>query len=264
MSVLRERALLSPAVLCAFFFLHQNPGPPAIQAPLDAILKKAADYCQRLEKAALDFVCLEEVTEASAHFTPAVNVYLYDYQFIRKKGETQERRNLLRVNGKKANVKDSALHGVAFQYENVLFGPVGLLSRFWQTYHDYRLVGEETIKGKKVAVIEVTPASVSLEPHCYGRAWVEEDDGGVAKIVWDQKSLGNYPAVEEWARSHGSELRITSFSEYELEKNGLRFPSRNFSEQAYIDAEKRTIVAARISVVYRNYKFFTVESEVTY
>src|SRR4030066_1356029 len=39
-----------------------SPGP-AEEARLSPILNKAIRYCRRLEKAALDFVCLEEISE---------------------------------------------------------------------------------------------------------------------------------------------------------------------------------------------------------
>jgi hypothetical protein len=151
-----------------------------------------------------------------------------------------------------------------FRYENVLFGPVGLLSKSWQAHHEYTFIGEDTIDKEKTVVIEATPGPTLAKPHCYGRIWIKEDDGSVLKIVWDQKSLGNFKTVEDWARIHEAEPLITAFSEYGLEKNGLRFPSRNYSEQAYVNSDKQKIVNARISVIYKKYKFFTVETEVHY
>ena len=243
-------------------------GQAALARPDDvrlaAVLKKCADYCERLGGAALDFVCLEEVKELTAHFSPEVKTCLYDYQFVRKNQEAKEKRNLVAIDGKKVLAREADLQAVMFRYENVLFGPVGLLSKSWQAYHEYRMVGEEGSGPQKTVVIEATPSSVPLEPHCYGRVWVREGDGAVLKIVWDQRSLGNYRDVQEWAKSHGYEARITAFCEYGVEKKGLRFPSRNFSEQAYLDTDKRKTVMAAIDVVYKNYKFFTVETEVKY
>jgi hypothetical protein len=232
------------------------------RARLDAILKKSAEYCRRLEKAALDYVCLEEVTEESIRFTRKTDVYLYDYQFVRKNKQTKEKRDLLSVNGRKTKSRDSSLQTVMFLYENVLFGPVGLLSESWQSYHDYRLVGEDAIGKERAVVIEATPGPGPLEPHPYGRIWIKENDGSVLKIVWDQRSLRNFQMIEEFAKSQGAEPQITAFSEYGREKNGLRFPSRNYSEQGYILSGKRKIANARISVLYKKYKFFTVETEV--
>jgi hypothetical protein len=231
---------------------------------LAAILKKSGEYCQRLDKAALDFVCLEEVTEMTRFYTPHTDVYLYDYQFIRKDRETKETRNLISVNGEKANTQDSTLDTVMFQYKNVLFGPVGLLSTAWQAYHDFRLVEEDTLSNEKVVVVEATPNAFLVTPHCYGRIWIKEEDGSVLKIVWDQRSLGNFRAIEEWAKLHDAEPRITAYSEYGVEKNGLRFPSRSYTENAFIEKNNRKLVNAEISIFYRSYKFFTVETEVKY
>ena len=256
------------------------------QARLVAILKKSAEYCQRLEKAALDFVCLEEVTEPSRYDTsksdvylhdsefsyrqvlqdhsPPANVYLYDYQFIRKGLEAREKRNLIAVNGKKKNIQDSSLHTVMFQYKNVLFGPAGLLSKSWQSYFSYKLVGEDFVNKEKVVVIEATPALPLAEPHPYGRVWVKEEDGSVLKIVWDQRSLANFQSIEEWAKAHDAIPQIIAFCEYGFEKNGLYFPSRNYAENASIKTNKKKFVYTKVDVRYKNYKFFTVETEIKY
>ena len=235
---------------------------PADQPRLAAILKKSAEYCRRLEQAALDFVCLEEVTEETVHFTRDTRVYLYDYQFIRKNKQTKEKRDLISVDGKKYKVRDSSLQTVQFLYENVLFGPVGLLSESWQEVYSYRLVGEDKVGKEKAVVIEATPKPELTEPHLYGRIWVKENDGSVLKIVWDQRSLRNFKMIEEFAKSQNAEPQIIAYSEYGREKNGLRFPSRNYSEQGYILSSKHKVANARISVVYKKYKFFTVETEV--
>jgi hypothetical protein len=271
----------------AFIFsTRQNAPVQADQLRLAALLKKSADYCRRLESAALDFVCLEEVREASRYYasnsdiyrydyqfnrletsrdqTPKTDVYLYDYQFIRKGMETQEKRNLISVNGKKKNIQDSSLQTSLFFYKNVLLGPVGLLSKSWQGHFAYQFIGEDSVKKEKTVVIEVTPGLTLTEAHPYGRAWVKEDDGSVLKIVWDQKSLGNFQTVEEWAKAQNAEPMITAFSEYGFEKNGLHFPSRNYVENAFIKKGGQKFVNTEISVRYKNYKFFTVETEVKY
>jgi len=234
------------------------------QARLAAVLKKAADYCRRLDNAALDFVCMEEVTETSHNLSPNTDVYLYDYQFIRKAGGAKERRNLLAVNGKKKDLRDTSLHTGFFQYRNVLFGPIGLLSEYWQSLLGFKLVGEDMLHDLKAVIVEATPGPELTEPHLYGRIWISEDDGSVLKIVWDQRSLGNFKMIEEWAKGHEAEPQIISFSEYGFEKNGLRFPSRSYTDQAYLRKDRGRFSSAEISVVYKDYKFFTVETETIY
>ena len=257
-----------------FFLLFLSlclwPGHAASQAPADsarlaAILQRAADYCQRLDKAVMDFVCLEEVSETSHNLTPNTDVYLYDYQFVRKAGGgAKERRNLVSVNGKKADFRNTPLHTGFFQFQNVLFGPIGLLSRYWQAFLDYRIVAEEELDGQKAMVVDAVPASGFVEPHPYGRIWIREKDGAVLKIVWEQRSLGNFKIAEEWAKQHDSEPAITSSSEYGFEKNGIRFPSRSRTEQAYTNKDRGKYVSAEISVAYRKYKFFQVETETVF
>jgi len=271
----KEKNLGGPAILFlgGFIIMSLTPFLPGRQAQrpdqtdssrLAAVLKKSGEYCRRLDRAALDFICLEEVSEMTRSFTPHTELYLYDYQFIRKNRETKEKRNLVAVDGKKTEVHDSPLYTAAFQYKNVMFGPVGLLSSTWQAYHDFKLADEELFSKDRVVVVEATPNSFLVTPHCYGKIWIKEDDGSVLKIVWDQRSLGNFRSAEDWAKAHDAELQITAYTEFGFEKNGLRFPSRNYSEYAYLDKNKRKFVNAEISIVYKNYKFFTVETEVKY
>jgi len=241
-----------------------GPQEPADQSRLAAVLKKAVEYCRRLDKAALDFTCLEEVKETTHFYTPSTDIYLYDYQFVRKGEGIQERRNLVSVNGKKSNVRDTPLNTASFQYKNVLFGPIGLLSEFWQAYHNYRIVGEETTQGAGALMVEATPKPDLPVTHPYGRIWIKPGDGSVLKIVWEARSLGNYKMAEEWGLANDAEPRITAFTEYRFEKNGLRFPSLNHTEEAYIRKDKRKYTSAEISTTYRGYKFFTVETEVKY
>jgi len=259
--IVRVILLIATIILSSDPAIPQNPTD---QAKMATILRKSAAYCQRLDKAALDFVCLEEVTETSFNLSPSTDVYLYDYQLIRKAGGTKERRNVVSVNGKKADFRDVPLHTVKFQYENVLFGPVGLLSEYWQSRLDYRIVGEEAFNGLKAVIVEATPGPDLIEPHPYGNIWIRKDDGSDFKIVWDQRSLGNFKMIDEWAKDHDAEPLITSFSEYGFEKNGLRFPSRSYTEQAYLRKDRGKSASAEISVLYKDYKFFTVETETIY
>ncbi len=260
------------------------------QQRLTAILSKARSYCQRLERAALDFVCQEEVSERydatrettqdllvpgqksgyvgtqpiqMASPVKASNRYLYDYQFVRKNQQAKEKREFLEVNGKKS-ARGSYAAPTQFQYENILFGPVGLLSESWQPYHKFEIIGEEIINGEKWVVLEATLKASLGRPHAYGRAWVSEADGSVFKIAWDQKSLGNFQVIEERAKKLKAEPQVTSLSEYGFEKNGLRFPSRDSTEEAYIEKDGKKFVRAETIIVYKNYKFFTVETEIKY
>ncbi len=252
-----------------------------------AILNRALRYCRRLENVALDFVCLEEISERidlsrdkedevyvpmGAGIRTQIkiakrkqdNTYLYDFQFTRKGELKKENRNLLEKNGKPVKQKDAQLETSVVQVRNVLFGPLGLLSENGQGYHDYQWVAEEDIQGEKAAVIDVTPKKTLTGTHGYGRVWVRENDGAVLKIEWKPESISGYEELVDRAKKYGSELSIALVTEYGFEKNGIRFPNRDYSEEAYIKPDGRKFVRSRTSVIYRDYKFFTVETDIKY
>ncbi len=238
------------------------------------LLGKTALYCQRLENAALDFVCLEEITEEIDHSRewPAgaenpenpfqKNSYLYDFQFIRKDIIKKEARTLLLINGRAATVKDDGLLTSAVQVENVLFGPIGLLGEDWRPRRNFRIAGEDAVGGERAVILESRMRPGMEGRHCDGKAWIRESDGSVLKIEWDQSTLGGFKQIEERARSFKAEPRMTSTTEYGFEKNGLRFPSLDITEEAYLKAGKEPFIRARTVIRYKNYRFFTVESKV--
>jgi hypothetical protein len=260
---------------------------PTKEVRLAAILNKSIKYCRKLEKAALDFVCLEEISEKIDYSRDREdeisfplpegirtqikiakrkqeNTYLYDFQFTRKGELKKESRNLLEKNGKMAKEKEAPLETSVFQVRNVLFGPLGLLNENMQGYHDYQFIGEEEVQNEKLAVIEVTPKKTLTGPHAYGRVWIKEGDGSVLKIDWEPESIPNFETLEARAEKYRSELSVTLITEYGFEKNGIRFPSRDYSEEAYLKPDGKKFVRSRTSVIYRDYKFFTVETDIKY
>ncbi len=274
--------------------LAGSSGPPSRQETdpgsderLARVLERTQAYCAKLEKASLDFTCLEKIEEKTypspeirpdtpvvtggsiaysypSRRSPYVNSYVYDYQFVRKGDKKAERRILVEENGHKKMEEDAELATLTVRVENALFGPIGLLGAQWQAYHDYRIVGEETQKGKKVLVIEAAPRPTLKRPHCYGRIWVQEDDASILKIVWEPTSVGNFGKIEATARGLGAEPRLNSVTEYGLLKNGIRFPSKDTTEEAYELKNGKTFVRSLTTIVYKDYKFFTVETEVIY
>ena len=53
-------------------------------------------------------------------------------------------------------------------------------------------------------------------------------------------------------------------TEFAVEKNGLRFPSADLTEESYRGADGKLFVRARTNVVYKDHRFFTVETEATF
>ena len=126
------------------------------QSELNEILKKCAEYCQKLETSSLYYICTEEIKERIFYSSRPVmgikrhtrffkeNTYIYDYQLIRKDKKINERRILIKENGKKKNIKNAQLKTKRFYHEYVIFGPVGLLGGKQQRNFDYKFFTVET------------------------------------------------------------------------------------------------------------------------
>jgi len=296
-----RRAAAIPFVLAAalIFELPAQEAPAQKVDPfqLALVLKSARQYCRRLEKAALDFVCQEEVrefvdltrdnvpnlvtqvpsvTSVSGGWTPghraelrldtpptgkSDNTYLFDYQFVRKSGEVKENRILLEKNRKKPGKKEEPPKTVTFQYADVLLMPVRLLDEGFGAYYDYRLVREDELNGTKAWVLEVVPRLAVVDVYLGGRLWLKKEDSSVLRIDWDPATFGRYEIIEQRAKNFGSKPEVTSYTEFGFEKNGLRFPSLDLTEEAYVDKDGARFARAVTKVVYKEYKFFTVETE---
>ena len=276
--------------------LYAQEVPAAAPDPfqLGLVLKQARQYCSRLEKAALDFVCLEEVTEIldpsrdrgemAMRFSPGLlgrysdppsrasfirnpvnakidNTYLYDYQFIRNEGKVEEKRALLEKNGHKADAKTPRPEVSAFNYSDILLGPVRLLDERFEEFYAFRLLGREEADEQAAWVLEVSPRLSGVSRYLGGKIWISVDDSSILRIEWDPSTFGNFESVQATAKSYEAEPEVRSYSEFGILKNGLRFPSADLTEEAYRGSHGKLFVRAKTGVIYKDYKFFTVETE---
>lgn len=280
--------VVSALVLFPGLLVQDAPPARTDQSRLASVLKGGREYCRRLETAALDFVCLEEASEridlsrdgkavvvdptaiysresAPSRVPPAdliiKNSYSYDYQFIRKEGQVKEKRVLLSINGKKAQGKDAPARTEAFQYADILQAPIQLLDERFSEFYAYRLVREDVSNKEKAWVLEVSPRLSVVESYLGGTLWLRQSDYGILRIDWDPATFGRYESIRHRAKEQNVEPRVTSFTEFGFEKNGIRFPSQDFTEEGYLDKGGKKFVRAVTTVVYKNYRFFTVETE---
>ena len=250
-----------------------HPPQEVDQSPLPRLLEAAAEYCRRFGNASLDYVCLEEVTEVSyspyrvVPWSPGnpvvleiVNHFLYDYQLLMTAGKIQEKRILLEENGKKKHVPDAPLKVKRFPYHHIILGPM-LVSEAWQPLHDYRIIGREKAIEESCLVLEAVPKQGVETDHLFGRIWVSERDDQLLKFEWNQKSIGNYEKIEKIAKKLRANPRITIVMEYAHMKNGIRFPSKYVLSEEYVRKGAR-VIGSVTTVLYRDYKFFTVETKV--
>lgn len=233
------------------------------QEELEIILKKCAEYCEKLSNSVLDFVCMEKITE-TLNPQRTTNTYTYDYQMIRKNNQIRDRRILLEENGNKKHEEDALLKTKRYKHHDIIFGPIGLLAELWQSQYDYKIIQRKRFKGDKVVIIEATPNDKKTTSHPYGKVWIREGDFCIVKIEWDQRSLGNLDVLEDDAKRFNSTPEVKIYAEYAFEKNGIRFPSKYNIVETYYRERVRYLTRSRILTTYKDYKFFTVESAVKY
>jgi hypothetical protein len=255
------------------------------QEEVKKILEECADYCEKLSHLVLYFVCREEITERIDHSEPKAigqfstddpkrirknaqfpglekSVYIYDYQLIRRDNKTKEKRILLKENGQKKNEQNAPLKTRRFKHIYMVFGPIGLLSKYNQQFYDYKIVEETKFNGEEVFVIEAAPKSDIKSDKLFGKIWLRRSDFCILKIEWNQTSVGNYKEIEKIASNLNAIPQITFITEFDFEKNKIRFPSKYLLEEEYIKAEGGRYKKSEIIVLYKDYKFFTVETEV--
>lgn len=262
--------------ICLLGFQKNSP------QDLDAILKKSAEYCEKVANLVLDVVCKEKITETiykrrwlssafmrareqrhpviSSDFKYAKggktiqNEYVYDYQLIRKDREIKEQRILIEENGGRRNEKNAKLK-TRFVHEYMILGPYGLLRKERQPYHDYRIMEEKKLWGKDVIIIEAIPKPGFTSVHSWGKVWISKNDYSILRIEWDQGSIKGIENIQE-------DVIISTMTEYKFEKNGIRFPSLFTLEETY-GKQKARYSQSKMKVIYEDYKFFTVKTDVS-
>lgn len=109
-------------------------------------------------------------------------------------------------------------------------------------------------------MLEVTPRMAIADRYLGAVIWLKKSDASVLRIDWDPTTFGSYENILARAHAYGSEPAVVSRTEFGIEKNGLRFPSVDFTEEAYQKSGER-FIRATTRVSYSQYKFFVVETE---
>jgi hypothetical protein len=272
------------------FGIHaQTPAKGSAEdvALLEQVMQKTGDYCERLKAVALDFICHENIKENTYFYNKQSSyrrsnitgdlvfgtqlklrriqdkTFVYDYQMIRKEEERYEKRDLLEENGKKKEKKDAQLELQRYFAQYLVYGPVGFLSHSWQQHFDYAIVGREELDGRSTLVITATPTEEREDNHSFGKIWVDVSDFSVLKIEWDPRSIPGYS--EELDSSIGNLRREITWSvAYGVEKNGIRFPSFQRLEEVLINHTGNRSTKYEVEIVYDEYQFFIVETEIKY
>jgi tetratricopeptide (TPR) repeat protein len=244
--------------------LGKSAAEKAQDQKLNRILKKAAHYCKRLDHAVIRFFCKEDIKEHSKYQgNTNRQTLLYEYQLIHENDKFTERRILLRKNGRKTRQEDVPLETVTYQYEKLIFGPIGFLAKGWQNHFDYKILGEEDYNGEKAIVLEVLPLRWSNINLRGGKIWLKASNMAVLKIQFMPKYLvTNFVRALENATWNNAELHIDFICEFNVERSGIRFPSKYLIEESHISPNGERKIKSKIDVTFKDFMFFAVASEV--
>jgi len=184
---------------------------------------------------------------------------------IKKGRKFEEKRILLEENGEKKHQENAELKTKRFYSKRSVFGPIGLLNKDSQELYDYEILKVDNLKGKKTYVIEIKPKEKMADRPNYGKAWIDAKDSGVLKIETEEESLVGFEKLKEQSEKQGLTPVITVVHYFEIEKNGIRFPSRTVFEEDYIGPRiKGRKKKSKTVITYDDYRFFIVEVEVKY
>ena len=285
---------LIPALLAAAVALFAPPGGQLTgmqnelkdEARLREILQSTGEYCERVKKIALHYICEEHIIDIENFFRGASRAlgmqreekafdirrvkrrtYRYDFQLVRKGEDLWEQRVMLEKNGRKRHQENADLSHLKYHSQYLIFGPVGFLSRYWQGHFTYSLIGEDMIDGKPAFIIRADPTEVRLDNYNIGRIWVNQDFQ-IVRLEWEPASIQNYEDEILISRLGPFQKKVVWTVDYTVEKNGVRFPGRQFIQEIfYRDSESglhQKTVKRETRFEYSAYKFFIVETDVRF
>jgi len=239
---------------------------------LEGLLKGAAEYCEKLKKAAFHYLCKEKIVETqmplsigtdaqrdvAAH--PYGNAYSrssdwvereivdqtrtqkneYNYR-LKKIGERvkEEREAIADLEGEKEppppviiDINDIR-KSIRFLSSKAVFGPITLLDARRQDNYDFRLLGHQELKDRPAAVIEAYPKSEKDAQFIYGRIWIDREDFSVLKIKANPNSILGYDKLKKLAGELNTRLFLDLETEFFKYRDGIRFPTQIHFEESY-------------------------------
>jgi hypothetical protein len=289
-----SKLLLIPALLSLTVWLFAPAGRQAgriqnearDQALLQEILRSTGEYCERVKNIALYYICQENIVDIENFFSgasralgmrgekKAFNIrrvkrqtYTYDYQLIKNGDDLSERRIMLERNGKKKHRENADLNHLKYYGQYLIYGPVGFLSRYWQNHFTYSLIGEDTIDGEPVFIIQADPNEVRLDNYSIGRIWVN-GDFQIVRLEWEPASIQNYEDEILISQQGPFQKKVVWTADYTVEKNGVLFPGRQLIQEIFFqDSEggfQKKAVKRETRFEFNAYKFFIVETDVIF
>ena len=267
----------------------------AAGSDLAQILEGVAAYCEKLETAALEFICEEKIGEThynfatepkwgglvvSSHDTGQIvsqaffpqwdpqrtikSDYVCDYLFVRRGDQVEERRVVLKDNGKKMPDRATLLEEKRFIALNPVLAAVDLLGRGRQALFNYRIISRTDFRGRKAAVLEIIPKSGNSRGVEYAKVWVDSENSQILRSEVQGVPIEGYDDVLRDSVQFRVRPYLLTTHTYEFEKNGIRFPGQSTIRVEYPkrgEFTKDRTLKLKIDMKYDKYQFFSVETD---
>lgn len=207
----------------------------------------------------------QKVVGAAQIFDPKKtqrNNFLCDYLIVKKAGRIEERRIILKENGRPMPDRNKILEEKRFIGLSSLFAPLRVMAGDRQSRFAYRLIKGEEINGKMTNVIEAMPKSENDDCIWSAKIWVDTNSFKVLKCEIEGIPIDGYEDVLNDCAILNIKPIFLITHEYRQEKNGILFPYRSKVRVAYPGIDFRgPIDKIKINFSYDKYKFFTVETD---
>ncbi len=270
------------------------PDQPS-QAELRRIIEGCVEYSRKLAEKGFFFTCEESIREVRYHLkgdisawdlssyehvdsgqlsenvsyvmgTPVqtmdpsrteVNRYICDYQLTGKNEEVEERRIVLKQNGRKPTDWAVLLVEKRLSAINPILHLLKIFDRNRQGLFSYELIGEDKIRGKEVYVITAVPRIGNEGDVRSARIWADKESCQILKIeIWGVPLEGYEDVLKDSVALNFVPFFLTTH-EFRTEKDGLLFPETTTVRVGY-PSPGRPILKYKADLAYKKYKFFSV------
>jgi len=271
--------------------------PESYSQELLTILHECAEYCRKLDKAALDFICKEKIHDiyygpdpkrngyslwtAKRHLSVngrteigdmnvfksfwdvwkiERNQYLSDYLLVKKGQEIREKRVLLKENSRQVPSQKEYLKNPRFSGLKPFLAPGKVLGKESQELFSFSIIKDRG----NLYEIEAMPVSRYAGGIEYSRIWVDKQDFQILKMEIKGIPLEGYNEVLEETTEHNVKPEFITTYSYKMEKRGLLFPDKVKVLVRYPShPDETTFYKTKIktNIDYNDYQFFSVKTE---
>jgi TonB family protein len=187
--------------------------------------------------------------------------YSCDYQMIRRFGAIEERRIVLKANGRRIADRVELLEERRYAVLAPVVSALGLLAADRQPLFHFRISGDDKVSGRAALILDAVPKLGDADGVRSAKVWLEKGSGRVLRCEIEGVPLEGYDDVLGEAVMLNIRPRFLRTHEFETEHDGLLLPDRTEVRVEYPAlARNRWETKAKIDLAYKDFKFFTVET----